>query len=60
MFLRIPVVILICLQLMCGWLVVFSPLFENQEIGPLRLLGSWTCDYSRFKISAPEEGNIGA
>lgn len=34
MFLGIPVVILIYLQLMCRWLVVFSPFFENQEIGP--------------------------
>lgn len=34
MFFRIPVVILIYLQLMCGWLVVFSPLFKTKKLDP--------------------------
>lgn len=43
---------------MAGWFTVFSPL-ENREIGPLCLLGSWTRDYSRFKVPDPEVGGEG-
>lgn len=56
-------VILTYFQLMCaaGWFTV-SGRSENQEIGPLCLLGFWTHDYPRFKVAAPrvEKGKIEA
>lgn len=63
LFFRLLTVILTYFQLMCaaGWFTV-SGRSENQEIGPLCLLGFWTHDYPRFKVAEPrvEKGKIEA